>query len=869
VRTASLVALYLLCLRSTVAAEPPPLVERGLLPGEAGVAAAAAAQQDHAAARGGDLTLVVWSDYRGRSVGGGTAQSDADVLGIRLDAQGAPVDETPFLIAGGMGLQRYPLVAWNGEAWLVVYISQDPVGSYYEHRMRAVRVAADGSVLDADPIAFPPTQFTPNTVGLEVAGQGGQWLVTRCIYHDTGYGTFLAGQRIGGDGSLLDADPIVLLDWVYGATRTIASNGEYLVAGPDWTTSSTIKAIRVGLDAQPVGASFEVPSLVLAGDGSEYYVVWIANFVDLVGSRMTTTGTLLTPGGTPIVPGASPFTHSTLAHDGTRWWLEWGAADQLRTVRIDAAGNVLDPGGGVLLPIVIGGSVNTAYDVALVPRTGGGAQVLWYDLRVALGNDANVFVLPVAAGNLPGTERCVSTGTRSERTPDFAEGPGEQAAVTFVSEAANDDRVVVHFLDADGFPITSEPVEVATGATIGRSAIAWNGSTYLVVWDDSGVKARRLDANGAFLDATPIDVMPGFNADVAALGQDFCVIASKVESNPQFINVYFRRVDGGTGSLLDGSPVPVGASYSYNARIHADGTRCLATWERHPTHDDPQSSAQYSFIEADGSHTPEASVNSPFTSSGGQPDVATTGDRRLFVWRSNSLSNANNYIRGRLMNADGSWASDFFTIAEAPGRQLRPVVGWDGTSFVVAWDDQRNQAAFFDERTDVYGARVTETGTVLDPGGFPIYAGPQGDATAAILSRTDGVSFVASARFETDAPLDSYRVGITVLGSSQPVDVAELSTPGAWLRQNVPNPVGPRTRIEFGLARPEPARLAIYDVTGRLVRTLVDDPLARAGTHSVTWDARDTKGAPVAAGAYWYVLSTPTRHDARRLAVLR
>ncbi|MBL8880840.1 MAG: hypothetical protein JNG88_17135, partial [Phycisphaerales bacterium] len=96
--------------------------------------------------------------------------------------------------------------------------------------------------------------------------------------------------------------------------------------------------------------------------------------------------------------------------------------------------------------------------------------------------------------------------------------------------------------------------------------------------------------------------------------------------------------------------------------------------------------------------------------------------------------------------------------------QLRPVVDWDGTTFVVAWDDQRNQTYFFDERTDIYGARVTESGVVVDPTGFPICAATTADTTAAILSRADGVSLVASSRFTMTPEFDSYRVGITRIG---------------------------------------------------------------------------------------------------------
>lgn len=50
-----------------------------------------------------------------------------------------------------------------------------------------------------------------------------------------------------------------------------------------------------------------------------------------------------------------------------------------------------------------------------------------------------------------------------------------------------------------------------------------------------------------------------------------------------------------------------------------------------------------------------------------------SGSKYLFVWRSNTLANANNSIAGRIMNANGTFATGTIVIAEAAGRQLRPV----------------------------------------------------------------------------------------------------------------------------------------------------------------------------------------------------
>lgn len=65
-----------------------------------------------------------------------------------------------------------------------------------------------------------------------------------------------------------------------------------------------------------------------------------------------------------------------------------------------------------------------------------------------------------------------------------------------------------------------------------------------------------------------------------------------------------------------------------------------------------------------------------------------------------------------------------------------------------------------------------------------------------------------------------------------------------------PNPFNPQTRVVFALERAGSARVDVFDVTGRLVRTLVDGRLA-AGEHAVVWDGRATDGQPQASGTYF------------------
>ena len=83
-----------------------------------------------------------------------------------------------------------------------------------------------------------------------------------------------------------------------------------------------------------------------------------------------------------------------------------------------------------------------------------------------------------------------------------------------------------------------------------------------------------------------------------------------------------------------------------------------------------------------------------------------------------------------------------------------------------------------------------------------------------------------------------------------------------------PNPVRDRTRFELMLPRPGHARLSVYDVAGREIRTVLDRDLP-AGVYAEAWNVTDADGARVAPGIYWAQLWLDTRMVRQRFAVLR
>ena len=103
-----------------------------------------------------------------------------------------------------------------------------------------------------------------------------------------------------------------------------------------------------------------------------------------------------------------------------------------------------------------------------------------------------------------------------------------------------------------------------------------------------------------------------------------------------------------------------------------------------------------------------------------------------------------------------------------------------------------------------------------------------------------------------------------------PADVPEDEPSGYALElsQNRPNPFNPMTSIRYTLPEPGDVRLAVYDATGRLVSTLVDDHRA-AGPHVAAWDSKTDNGVEVASGVYFCRLESGGRTLTRKMVLLK
>jgi len=107
------------------------------------------------------------------------------------------------------------------------------------------------------------------------------------------------------------------------------------------------------------------------------------------------------------------------------------------------------------------------------------------------------------------------------------------------------------------------------------------------------------------------------------------------------------------------------------------------------------------------------------------------------------------------------------------------------------------------------------------------------------------------------------------------LDLGTGTNPPLWapssytLAQNEPNPFNPTTEIRFDLPRSGRVQLRVYDLAGRLVRTLVDGPMTAGAEQRVIWNGRDGAGRMVSSGVYLYRLQAAEFEQTKRMVLLK
>ena len=103
----------------------------------------------------------------------------------------------------------------------------------------------------------------------------------------------------------------------------------------------------------------------------------------------------------------------------------------------------------------------------------------------------------------------------------------------------------------------------------------------------------------------------------------------------------------------------------------------------------------------------------------------------------------------------------------------------------------------------------------------------------------------------------------------EPLGVKEDVLPTVWELSNVtPNPFMDIAVIKYAVPTKANVNISIYDVTGELVKTLVNGPVD-VGYYTIRWNGRDAHGKKVAQGVYFVKMTAPSFVATRKVLVVR
>ena len=138
---------------------------------------------------------------------------------------------------------------------------------------------------------------------------------------------------------------------------------------------------------------------------------------------------------------------------------------------------------------------------------------------------------------------------------------------------------------------------------------------------------------------------------------------------------------------------------------------------------------------------------------------------------------------------------------------------------------------------------------------------PVGDSTDVYIAIAYGSDLTA---LQTEIS-DAQNIYDTVITS---LEAEETTVRTFKLFPNYPNPFNPQTTIRFELPQAGDIKLAVYNMQGRLIKTLSSGQHG-SGTHLYTWDGTDMNGNTVASGIYIYQLSAPGVMQSQKMVFVK
>jgi hypothetical protein len=713
-------------------------------------------------ASNGSTILVVWQDSRS-GVREGTADADGyeylyDIYGARIDAATGlvfPEDVQGVPINTSIGDQIFPVAAFaNGEFFVVWMDGRD--GTTYDLYGAHVDPST-GHVLAADVNGIPLVTSATNQEDPCIATDGTQYLIG--WWEPDTYQMRRARFSTAGVVNPEDKDGILISD--------------------------------------PLENSFGAPAV--AFDGTNFVFAISQSHFDayhIFATLIDPATGAVTPANAPLlqvspfVPGNGdsfdPSISCTSANCLVTWDDHPGDFDvrsnvgQISAVRISTAQGNVTPLDTAVLPLTTN-AVDYAYGPYL-DNDGTNYFVAWTTFPGGLegGYDTNGTLGGIYGSVVEGATGALVPGTPQGLT--IAQGASQQNIYAEVIRADSDFLLVWNVgittnFNPNGADLVSARVSPSTGAFVDSPntrlliqspnvettiATAFNGSTYLAVWQDTRA-GGSYDLYGARMDATtgdvftsdamgiPIATAGGDQISPAAIanGSDFLVVWQDFRDGQNY-EIYGSRVSGTltSGATLDPNGVAIAIRNGDEERpaIAPLGTSFLVAWADGTGQPYTAAIGDYShdlygaFVTTTGSGLIASSPLSLVVAPDDQtlPSLASNAAKTgvLLAWddRRNGSSYA---IYATTLSANGQAATTGTAVGSTSFPERASSVAYAGSNYLVVWEDFRPDPI----QADIYGRELDQNGKLIGVTDFPLSIAPGSQVSPRVVSVGDGLNY--------------------------------------------------------------------------------------------------------------------------------
>jgi len=531
-----------------------------------------------------------------------------------------------------------------------------------------------------------------------------------------------------------------------------------------------------------------------------------------------------------------------------------------------------------------------AYGVAAIPDGAAGVLMAWMDDRNFNATRSDIYAQRFSAAGV------VAVGWTTDGVP-VSTAPFYQGETSVTSDGAgglfvtwDDSRFGLNNIDiyalrlsregriADGWPVGGAIVCGAPyNQTYPRMVPDEEGGAF-VVWQDNrnffagnsgDIYLQRITGNGVPAAGWPQDGIAVCDTIKSQLGPILVadgaggVIVSwrdyRAGSGPGAGDLYALRftADGAIapGWIRQGVPVCTAPGYQDFAiptprqNIVPDGLGgAIIAWQDHRNGFNQDLYAQR--LMGSGSVAPGWPTDGlpVCTADGDQFYPAVLGDGQggaIVAWQDGRNGDE---IYAQHLTAAGTippgWPPDGLGVCTGLGNQVSPVIASDGVGgALIAWEDRRYGLG------DIYAQRVAPQGTIAwMPNGAPVCVADSTQDFVTVVSDGFGGGVFIWEDERNGYPPDIYA---SRLGADGQVvtDTAVLGDRGV-LTSVWPNPFSHETRIRIDGVSGQRVNVDIFDVTGRLVRSLFRDSVLQDG-RIISWNGRSESGAHVPGGEYF------------------